>query len=296
MGSRPIMVATLLGASVGVPYAMSRSQAPKPAPAVTSPFGNPSVASAVPGIPSLTTPNAPPLLSPVNQSPAAQHLPPPAFAASSVEGVRFHSLAEVLRFDVTKEWVYSNWPRKSTGLADPELYGVRVPLVTGTAYSDLAGAITYSFNRDGQVQHISFYGRTGDTTQLIQFVTSNYKLERRDALAGEQLYQLGSDDRVQSELRTRPDQVLRSSSPHGSFAVSLELERPGSDRYLPPTAPKFAFSPTQPTPQPPPAAASQTANGSESSWWDSFQHSTYDNIRKATPAEDNQVQWRRWPN
>jgi hypothetical protein len=293
MGSRPLMVATLLGASVGVPYVMSQtSQGSKAAPSsAVSPYaGSP----AVPG-----------LLSPQNQFATAKGGSPIAGGAPPIEGVRFHSLGEVLRFDVTKEWVYSNWPRKSTGLADPELYGVRVPLVTGIGLSDLAGSLTYSFNRENQVQHISFLGRTADTTQLIQFLTTTYKLERRDALAGEQLYQVGSDDRVQSELRTRPDPVLWSTSPHGSFAVALELERPGSDRYLPPLVAKL---PTPPTPAPtPPAAAGNPANpaapagqaaisGDQSSWWDSLRQSTYDKVRHATPAEDNQVQWKRWPN
>jgi hypothetical protein len=289
------MVATLLGASVGVPYMMSQSsQTPKVAPAssAVSPYSGYS-GSGSPAVPTLLA----------SQTPVAgaQGVATPVGSRPPVEGVRFHNLGEVFRFDVTKEWVYSNWPRKSTGLADPELFGVRVPLVTGTGLSDLAGSLTYSFSRESQVQHISFYGRTADTTQLIQFLTTTYKFERRDALAGEQLYQLGSDDHVQGELRTRPDQVLWSTSPHGSFAVSLELERPGSDRYLPPLPAKLPIPPAPPTavgtPANPAAPASQATSGAAStSWWDSMWQSTYGNIRKATPAEDNQVQWKRWPN
>jgi hypothetical protein len=199
---------------------------------------------------------------------------------------------------LTREWVYGNWPRKSTGLADPEMYGIRVPLVTGTALTDLAGSLTYSFNQQGQVQHITFVGRTADTTQLVQFVTTTYQLERREAPAGEQLYQVGSDDQVTSELRTRPEPVLWSSAPHGSFVVELELERPGSNRYLPPRTPKLAI--------PPAPAGVAAANGAaaeapgsgagEPSYYEKFKHATYDSIRHATPAEDNQVQWKRWPN
>jgi hypothetical protein len=288
MASRPLMVATLLGASVGVPYVMSQSsQSPKP------PTGS-SAVSSYPGAPAI-----PALLTSQNQIAGAKGVAAPVGGPPRVEGVRFHSLGEVLRFDVSKEWVYSNWPRKSTGLADPELFGVRVPLVTGTGLSDLAGSLTYSFNRENQVQHISFVGRTADTTQLIQFLTTTYKLEHRDALAGEQLYQVGSDDKVQSELRTRPDQVLWSTSPHGSFAVALELERPGSDRYLPPLPTKLPIPPTPPpqaTAGNPAAPAGQAASSGDQSWWDSLKQSTYDKVRKATPAEDNQVQWKRYPN
>jgi hypothetical protein len=295
MGSRPLMLATLLGASIGVPYVMSQSgPVAKPTPAPGGPyFASPANSIGGPS------------------RPVGQMMPPPLLtnsgmsttpAALPVGGARFHSVAEVLRFDVTKEWVYSNWTRKSTGLADPELYGVRVALVTGTGLTDLAGSLTYAFNQQGQVQHISFLGRTADTTPLVQFLTASYQLERRDAPAGEQLYQVGSGDSVQSELRTRPESVLWSTSPHGSFVVELELERPGSNRYLPPRTPKLAIPP-----DPSGAAAgngtaatsgSETgANGGEpTTFYDKLKHATYDKVRRATPAEDNQVQWKRWPN
>ena len=42
------------------------------------------------------------------------------------------SLAEVLRLDVTVEWVLQRWPRVTTGLPQLQLQGYRVPLVTGT--------------------------------------------------------------------------------------------------------------------------------------------------------------------
>jgi Family of unknown function (DUF6690) len=290
MGSRPLMVATLLGASVGVPYVMSQpSQGPKGTPALPA------------ASPYLSSPTGPMATLPAPRLATANLNPPITGGAAPIEGARFHSVAEVLRFDVSKEWVYSNWPRKSTGLADPELYGVRVPLVTGTKLTDLAGSLTYSFNQQGQVQHISFLGRTADTTPLVQFVTASYQLERREAPAGEQLYQVGSEDRVQSELRTRPESVLRSASPNGSFLVELELERPGSNRYLPSRPPKLDIPPAPP----PPVAAGSASGGSgaaaadsanQSSYWEKLRHATYDNFRHATPDEDNNVQWKRWPN
>jgi hypothetical protein len=302
MSSRPLMLATLLGASIGVPYVMSQS-GPGSKPTSTPPPGGPYFAGPA---------------SPIGQAgrPGGQLLPPPLLtnpgssttaAAPPVEGARFHSVAEVFRFDVTKEWVYSNWARKSTGLADPELYGVRVALVTGTGLTDLAGSLTYAFNQQGQVQHISFLGRTADTTPLVQFLMASYQLERRDAPAGEQLYQVGNGDRVQSELRTRPESVLWSTSPHGSFVVELELERPGSNRYLPSRIPKLAIPPdpsgavaANGAAASGSAAASGTeagANGGEpTTFYDKLKHATYDKVRRATPAEDNQVQWKRWPN
>jgi hypothetical protein len=289
MGTRPLMIATLLGASVGVPYVMSQSSSgPRSpgAPLTAAPVFGGGQAGMAPNLAS-------------NPFVVANTPSPSVAGPAPVDGARFHNLAEVLRFDVSKEWVYGNWPRKSTGLADPELFGIRVPLVTGTNLTDLAGSLTYSFNRQGQVQHISFLGRTADTTPLVQFLTTSYQLERRDAPAGEQLYQVGSGDRVQSELRTRPESVLWATSPHGSFVVELELERPGSDRYLPPRVPKLNIPPAPP----PPVAAggnAGTTSAAESADQPSFlqklRHATYDNVRHATPEEDNQVQWKRWPN
>jgi hypothetical protein len=288
------MLATLLGASIGVPYVMSQS-GPAAKPGATVNPASQYFASQSGPIGQTTgfaSQMQPPTLLANSGTPATSAAPP-------VEGAKSHSVAEVFRFDVAKEWVYGNWARKSTGLADPELFGVRVPLVTGTGLADLAGSLTYAFNQQGQVQHISFLGRTADTTQLIQFVTTTYQLERRDAPAGEQLYQIGSGDQVQSELRTRPESVLWSASPHGSFVVELELERPGSNRYLPSRTPKLAIPPN---PAGATAANGVAANGAgansgePATFYDKLKHATYDNVRRATPAEDNQVQWKRWPN
>jgi len=63
-------------------------------------------------------------------------------SAVPLEGFPTIRMEEVFRFDVTKEWVYGRWPRKSTALAHADLFGVRVPLVTGTNIDDVAGALT----------------------------------------------------------------------------------------------------------------------------------------------------------
>ncbi len=210
--------------------------------------------------------------------------------------------------DITKEWIYQRWARKSTGLADPELFGIRVPLVTGTGMSDLAGSLSYYFNAQGQVQHISFRGRTGDTTQLIQLLTSRYRLKQMPAAPGEQLYQVLRRGRVQSELRTRPEAILWSTSPHNSFLVSLELERPGSNRTLPQRSlplkiPKVAPAQVQRPPQnrehiaprvPPEEAAKIAGNAKGKPEKES--KSYWDRIRHATGDERGQVLWKRWPN
>lgn len=296
MAGRPLMLATLLGASIGVPYFVSNStQAPSagnvpPAaqksawPTFGTTAGNttspppllpPSTSSPSPPYPSTATPTA---------MPGLENMP-------SSEAVRFHSLRDVLRFDISKEWVYQNWDRKSTGLGDPELFGIRVTLITGTRRTDLAGALTYLFDGKGQVQHISFRGRTADTTPLVQLLTQTYQFQRMEAPAGEQLYQVRSGTSVYSELRTRPESVLLEASPQASFGVVLELGRPGSNRALQPPVPHLDI-PEVATKTPPPAANAAGDAKSETA----AEPALVGKLRPATQAEHNQVFNRRWPN
>lgn len=184
--------------------------------------------------------------------------------ATPLEGIPRHSLAEVLRMDVSKEWVYAHWSRKSTTTSDLSLYGVRVPLVTGTRLADVAGSLTYYFGHDGRVHKLSFRGYTGDTTELVQLVALRYGLQRVYASPGEQLYQVRRGDEVVSQLQTRPAPVLWNSSPHDSFVVQLDLQRPETARPLPPPgAPvRSDVVPQSSPPQPAPPAKPQQEGAS----------------------------------
>jgi len=151
-----------------------------------------------------------------------------------LEGLPAFSLHEVFNRNVTKEWVYQRWARKSTALSELGLFGIRVPLVTGTQLHDLAGSLTYFFGREGGVQRISFHGTTGDTTQIVMLMARQYGLQQQvTPVAGEQLFQIRRKNQVFSELRTRPAPVLWSSSPHDSFAVDLDLQSPNVTTPLP---------------------------------------------------------------
>jgi len=142
--------------------------------------------------------------------------------------VPIYELAQVLRFDVTTGWVMRHWPRVSTGLAHIQLQGLRVPLVTGTAEDDLAGALTYYFNPQQQVQRITFHGTTGNSQKLVRLVTGRYGLVRRITNdAGLFLYETAErDGRTGSVLKIRPGRVIAASNPLRRFEVSLMLERP----------------------------------------------------------------------
>jgi hypothetical protein len=209
--------------------------------------------------------------------------------AAPVDGARFHSVNQVFRFDLTKEWVYKNWARKFTGPTDVGLFSVRVPLVTGTHLSALAGSLTYYFNSYGQIEHISFRGRTGDTTELVNLLVRTYEFRRIEGPIGEQIYQVKRGRRVQSEFRSRPEPVLSSTSLHGSFNVELELARPGSRRSLPPRGTGLDVPQVS-------ADTSTLSSGEETSPSADAGESYLNKFRYATPQEEGQVLWKRWPN
>jgi len=158
----------------------------------------------------------------------------------------------------------------------------------GTQMTALAGSLTYFFNTSGQVEHISFHGRTADTTQLVNFLARTYQFQRVESPVGEQVYQVARRGRVQSELRTWPEPVLNSTSPHSSIAVELELARPGSRRFLPPRGPQLAIPQVASPPVSPPTESTAAPAGSGGSY--------LDKVRYATPQEEGQVLWKRWPN
>jgi hypothetical protein len=146
----------------------------------------------------------------------------------AVEGEATKNLAEVLRFDVTTGWVLRRWPRVSTGLAELPLQGYRVPLVTGTAETDLAGSLTYYFNAQQRVQRISFQGATGDPRKLIRLLTTRYQFTRRLTNdPGLFVYEAADPaGRPRSVLKIQSAPVVKSTEPYRRFRVELVLERP----------------------------------------------------------------------
>lgn len=334
MASRPLVIASLLGASIGVPYVASKTQqsmnklgaAPGPPVSTTSTINNTSPLNsyATPPVsisqqPIITSSqglgNSNGMIFPPQtaqhtaavpaQNVAMSRLPSPAEYPQATSPIvasmapassgQFSSPAQVLRFDVTKEWVLQNWERKSTGPTDVGLFAIRVPLVMGTQMSALAGALTYFFNSQGQVEHISFRGKTGDATPLIQYLTQSYKFQAVSAPIGEKVYRVADGEAIFSELRLRPEAVLRSNTPQQSVAVELEFARPGSKRVLPPRdrpleIPQVAGA--SPTEAPVNAAANQPEGGSANTAEGSY----FDRVRYANPAEESKLLRNRWPN
>jgi len=248
MFSRLLSAPLLLGAAVGVPYLATQGPnidgllSSRPASA-TAAAPSDVEAAALQKPPTALQPSPP-------QGPGATLYP----TETPLEGLPALSLGEVFNFQVSKEWVYQRWARKSTALSELGLFGIRVPLVTGTQLYDLAGSLTYFFDNDGRVRRIAFHGTTGDTTPLVRLASQQYGLRQHSPLAaGEQLFQIRRQSHVFSELRTRPAAVLWASSPHDSFAVNFDLQRPGVATPLPsrlPPLPAFQAPPAAQTQQP----------------------------------------------
>src|SRR5205823_12511410 len=136
----------------------------------------------------------------------------------SIEGPATVDLGDVLRFDPTPAWVMARWPRVTAGLAELDLQGYRVPLVSGTKPDDVAGSLTYYFDKNEHVAYINFHGCTGDPRKLIALVTSRYsflKQKTDDPSLG--LYQVRWNGKALSELRIRPARVLRADQPNARY-------------------------------------------------------------------------------
>ena len=138
-------------------------------------------------------------------------------------------LAEVFNFNVTADWVMHRWPRVSTGLPDLPFQGYRVPLVTGTKTSDLAGSLTYYFDTRQQPQRISFRGTTGDPSPLVALLSSRFHFTRRVINdPGVVLYEaVDPADQPAGSLKIRSANVVKANQPYTQFEIELVINRPG---------------------------------------------------------------------
>jgi hypothetical protein len=188
-------------------------------------------AAAIPGSPGATADSAA-----APGSPAASLVPTgapvpdkgaavPPTPADRSDRPAFQDLAEVLRFDVTAAWILGRWPWVSAGLAQLDLQGYRVPVLTGAGEDDVAGALTYYFNARQQVQRITFYGTTGDPDKLIRLLAARFHFGRHlTNNPGLFRYEVAEPKGpAQSYLEIR---LVRPSEPAQRFDVSLVIERP----------------------------------------------------------------------
>jgi hypothetical protein len=152
----------------------------------------------------------------------------PTGSSPAGDQVQCQDLAEVLRFEVTAAWILGRWPSVSTGLSQLDLQGYRVPMVTGAAEDDLAGALTYYFNSRQQVQRITFYGTTGDPDKLIRLLAARYRFGRRltndPSLFRYEVAEPKGPPKSHLDIR-----LVRPTLPAQRFDVSLLIERPAAE-------------------------------------------------------------------
>jgi hypothetical protein len=238
MNARHLLAAPLVAAAVAGPY-LAKESAKSPAleselisgaPLVAS-LGEPAaiaMAEAADAAAPLNVENpAAAAEQPVGAEidPSALPLPPLDAGRAKFAGAPVSNFADVLRFDVTPEWIFTRWSRVSTVTADQKLKGFRVPLVTGTRVDDLAGVATYYFGRYGYLQRVAFEGNTGDTRRLVAFLSQNYGFKAEPNL-GAGMYLVRWNAKPMSALRVDYAPVVRADAPHLRYTVKLEINRP----------------------------------------------------------------------
>lgn len=152
-------------------------------------------------------------------------LPQDESETPTLSGEQIHDLREILRFDIGPEWVIQRFARVSTVLADMNLKGLRVPVVTGIRADDVAGTLTFYFDSTDRLQRLTFHGFTGDATRFTNVMVSYYGLQREPALeAG--TYTKRWNGRPVHFMRLSHAPVVYSDAVHQKYTVFLELNQP----------------------------------------------------------------------
>jgi hypothetical protein len=228
MNARHLLAAPLVAAAVAGPYLSEQKDLEQPV-AAQGAAGDADLPPIV--LPTSLAPE-PPAALPIPSSPdapaatsAADALPPFDASRASIAGVPAADFAEILRFDITPEWLFTRWSRVSTVTADQSLKGFRVAMVTGSRVDDIAGVATYYFGRHGLMQRLTFEGRTGDTRRLTAFLTQNYGFKAEPTL-GAGMYLVRWNAKPMSAMRVDYAPVVRADAPHERYTLKLEINRP----------------------------------------------------------------------
>ena len=157
--------------------------------------------------------------------------PEPYSTEVPIEGTPVEHLSEIIRFNVTPQWVMGRWPRVTTELSNLNLEGLRVPLVTGKKPHDLAGSLTYYFDKQQQVQRITFHGFTSDERPLVDLLTKKCGFHPEPTL-GRGLYMAKWSGKPKSALWVRHIPLAKTSPRSAELKLELELNRPGDGYRL----------------------------------------------------------------
>lgn len=154
-------------------------------------------------------------------------LPGHPIATSQIVGPPGISLADLLRFDITPEWILSNWSRVTTVLADPQLHGMRVAFMTGTELASLAGTLTYYYDQNRQLRRITLQAYTGDVEPLVSYLRQFYGLQSAPQY-GANVWVAAGNDTPLHLLRVQYLPVVRGDAPRARYQVFVELNAQGA--------------------------------------------------------------------
>ena len=212
-GRTPFFFA-LLAAAIGVPYISSGGRQSAPVGEGTA-----------------QAPAAPATLEPaaaIAAGPAVVPLLPEPVTVQSLSTPKI-PIPEALNLKVTTDWVMRRWPRVTTGLADADLQGYRVPWISGTALDDVAGSLTYYFTPQRQLDRITFRGTTGDPRRLVSLLTSRFAFHRQNSSdPSVQVYQVRWNGRPRSELEIRTVGIVRTEAASERFQLALTIRSPNA--------------------------------------------------------------------
>jgi hypothetical protein len=214
MLSRKVVFPVVLAAGVAAPYLMSQKDVGQTA--------KDSLRAAVNFV-ATDDRQASPFPSEYTFGPKAQN--PQVSLDNGYTGPSCADFAEVFRADISPEWVTQRWPRVTTITAETGLEGLRVPLMTGIRLDDLAGTLTYYFDRNHQVQRLAFDGFTGDERRLVTLLTQAYGLQPEPTLdAG--MYVTRWNATPTSVMRISRAPIITAATTHAQLHIQLELNRP----------------------------------------------------------------------
>lgn len=148
---------------------------------------------------------------------------------------------DVIRFDINPQWVSSHFSRVTTVLADTRLEGLRVPIVTGTDPTDVAGSLTYYFDHQHRVQRIVMQGFTGDPSRLSNLMRQFYRMNPEPTLDADVMVTRWNA-RITSVLKTTRAPIMYPDAARSQYTVFLELNQPGLAYGLSDTAAEIVRS------------------------------------------------------
>lgn len=157
-------------------------------------------------------------------SPVEQLANAPPEQVVAIAGPEEIALADLFRFDLTPQAITDRWSRVSTGLGDMRYQGYRVPLVTGTTPSDLAGSLTYYFDAKPRLRRITFLGTTGDPGRLIEYCSRQFRF-RRFQTGNPRITTYRTHYGYSGLLEVTPAEVLDRHQAETNYKVELSVER-----------------------------------------------------------------------